>query len=352
MIFLNQCPFSDYTLEGNDMEDIHELLDAVDASTVGGVMAAVVKVTGSAYKKEGAAMLFKPDGTQIGLLSAGCLEEDLNERLKTVDQPYGEFVYDMRGEDDFSWGEGSGCNGVIHVWTERLDEEYTAHLLQLKEVLRSGQSVFMIKKRGVRPGYLFIPDSGRVFGHWEGEVPDDCRVIERGMFFSKALDSEVYVHKIRPKRRLVVFGAGPDARPLVSFAAAAGFSVTVSDWRPAFCSAFHFPDAEKHMVGFPNDVLSSIALKPEDCVVVMTHNFKRDRELIEALREQELRYFGILGSRKRTARLFGADAIPSRIASPAGLSIGAQGAEEIAISIVAQLIQVSHSIQLREAACL
>lgn len=334
------------------MEDIHELLDAIDASAVGGTLAAVVKVTGSAYKKEGAAMLFKPDGTQVGLLSAGCLEEDLYERLKEAGNPYGEFVYDMRGEDELSWGEASGCNGVIHVWTERLDEEYTAHLLHLKEILRSGQSVFMIKKRGAYPGYLFVPDSGRAFGHWEGEVPEDCRVIERGVFFSKALDSEVYVHKIRPKRRLVVFGAGPDARPLVSFAAAAGFSVTVSDWRPVLCSANHFPDAEKRVIGFPNEVLSSLVLKREDCVVVMTHNFKRDQELMYALKEKELRYFGVLGSQKRTARLFGPGAVPATVASPAGLSIGAQGAEEIAISIVAQLIQVSHSVQLREAACL
>lgn len=332
------------------MEDIHELLDAIDLSAAGSVLAAVVKVTGSAYKKEGAAMLVQADGTQIGLLSAGCLEEDLGERLKTTDESYGEFVYDMRGGDELSWGEGSGCNGVIHVWTDRLDETYIAHLLQLKETLRSGQSVFVIRKRGAQPGYLFVPESGSAFGEWEGDVPEDCRVIERGMFFSRALDSDVYVHRIHPKRRLIIFGAGPDARPLVSFAARAGFSVIISDWRPAFCSAIHFPAAEKHMIGFPHEVLKTISLKPEDFVLVMTHNFKRDQELIKALKEKELRYFGVLGSRKRTARLFELDTVPQGVTSPAGLFIQAQGAEEIAISIVAQLIQVSHSVRLKEAA--
>ncbi|MCP3763609.1 XdhC family protein [Domibacillus sp. A3M-37] len=334
------------------MEDIHDLLDAIDSSSVGGVLAAVVKVTGSAYKKEGAAMLFKADGTQVGLLSAGCLEEDLSERLRESDEPYREFVYDMRDEDQLSWGEGSGCNGVIHVWTEKLSEAYVAHLLQLKKALRAGRSVLMLKKRGARSGYLFIPDEGEPFGCWEGGVPDDCRVIERGMFFSKALGSDVYVHRIRPKQRLVVFGAGPDARPLVSFAAGAGFSVTVSDWRPAFCTAAHFPAAEKHVIGFPYEVIDRMELKPNDCVVIMTHNFKRDQELIHVLKDKELRYLGVLGSKKRTARLFGLDPLPQGITSPAGLSIQAQGAEEIAISIVAQLIGVSHSVPLKEAACL
>ncbi|OES46460.1 XdhC family protein [Domibacillus iocasae] len=334
------------------MEDIHDLLDAIDSSSVGGVLATVVKVTGSAYKKEGAAMLFKPDGTQVGLLSAGCLEKDLSERLKENNKPNGEFIYDMRGEDDLSWGEGSGCNGVIHVWAEKLSGAYVADLLQLKKVLRSGQSVLMIKKQGECPGYLLIPDEGEPFGCWEGGVPDDCRVIERGVFFSKALASDVYVHRIRPKRRLFVFGAGPDARPLVAFAAGAGFSVTVSDWRPAFCTAAYFPAAEKHVTGFPGEVLEEIDVKSDDCVVIITHNFKRDQELIRVLKDKELRYLGVLGSKKRTARLLGVDQIPPGITSPAGLAIQAQGAEEIAISIVAQLIQVSHSVRLKEAACL
>ncbi|WP_046176434.1 XdhC family protein [Domibacillus indicus] len=334
------------------MEEIHDVLDAISNTSAGGVLAMIVKVTGSAYKKEGAAMLFKPDGTQVGLLSAGCLEEDLAGRLEENDELYRELIYDMRGEDEFSWGEGSGCNGVIHIWTEKLTEAHLTHLLQLKKLLQEGQSVLMIKKRGDRPGYLFVPESGEAFGHWEGGIPDNGRVLERGMFFSKALKSDVYVHRIRPKRRLVVFGAGPDARPLVSFAAGAGFSVTVADWRPAFCTADHFPSAETRIVGFPHEVLGQLKLKSDDCVVVMTHNFKRDQELVCALAKKELRYLGVLGSEKRTARLFGADTVPSGVSSPAGLAIRAQGAEEIAISIVAQLIEVSHAVSVKEAACI
>lgn len=334
------------------MEDIHDVLDAIDSASSGGVLATVVQVTGSAYKKEGASMLFQPDGTQIGLLSAGCLEEDLAERLKGSEARYEEVVYDMRGEDELSWGEGSGCNGVISVWTEKLDDAYIQHLLKLKGVLQTGQSVVMMKKRGEAPGYLFIPEEGEPFGSWAGGVPDDCKVIERGMFYSRALGGEVYVQRIRPKRRLIVFGAGPDARPLVSFAAGAGFSVTVCDWRPALCHNACFPAAERRIIGFPDELLAQIETKPDDCVVIMTHNFKRDQELLHVLKGKELRYLGVLGSKKRTARLLGSDSIPAHITSPAGLAIQAEGAEEIAVSIVAQLIQVSHAVKLKEAVCL
>lgn len=330
------------------MEDMHGILKALDSSSIGSVLATVVKVTGSAYKKEGATMLFKPDGARIGLLSAGCLEEDLEERLKNSRELCGKVVYDMRADNEFSWGEGSGCNGVIHVWTEKIDEQYKKHLLQLKKVLCGGQSVLMLKKLGTKPGYLFVPEDGETFGCWENSVPDECLETDRGLVFSEVLGSDVYAQRIYPKRRLVVFGAGPDARPLVSFAAAAGFSVAITDWRPAFCTQDHFPAAEKRMIGFPGEVLEEIKLRKDDCVVLMTHNFKRDQELLRELKEKEVRYLGVLGSKKRTSRLLGTKEIPSCITSPAGLDIQACGAEEIAISIVAQLIQVSHSVSQKE----
>lgn len=334
------------------MEDLYNILNEVDLSFSGSTLATIVKVTGSAYKKEGAAMLFKPDGTQIGFLSAGCLEEDLAEKLKATRNPYNKFVYDMREENDFAWGEGTGCNGVICVWTEKIDNVYAEHLMKVKKLLYAGHSIVMIKKLGEKPGYVFVPDSGNAFGRWEGSFPVGCRLKEKSLVFNKAFQSEVYIQQIRPKRRLIVFGAGADSRPLVSFAASAGFSVTVADWRPAFCTAEHFPKAEKRLVGFPHELLSCLQLNQDDCVVVMTHNFKRDQELLQTLAQKKIRYLGVLGSRKRTARLLEIDVIPPGIVSPAGLSIQAKGAEEIAISIVAQLIQISHAISHEEMICI
>ncbi|PLS03228.1 XdhC family protein [Neobacillus cucumis] len=335
------------------MDGIHEILDVIYGSVTDDVLATIIRVEGSAYRKEGTSMLFRGDGTQIGLLSAGCLEKDLSYHVQDVinQRNTKTIVYDLRDEDDLSWGQGAGCNGVISVLLEPIDACLREHLCKLKFHLDSGRRVTMIKKLSKDysvSDYLFMTDEQQLFGKWHGRLSLQIKSLlncihqslpKSGITFSQELSADLYLHCFEPKPRLIVFGAGRDAVPLVSMASQAGFSVLVSDWRPALCKEKFFPDADQLFMGFPSEVMSMLSLSSIDSVIILTHHFQRDRELLHLLKGHKLRYLGVLGSKARTKRLFDGREIPPEITSPVGLPIGAEGPEEIAISIVAELIQ-------------
>src|SRR5690625_4890852 len=158
------------------------------------------------------------------------------------------------------------------------------------------------------------------------------------MQYMEELDSNVYIHHFRPKPRLFIFGAGPDVRPFASMAETTGFSVKVWDWRPAFLE--HFPDTIVLRNPSIPETIENLHFVPDDSVIIMTHDFQKDKELLHLLLEYEkISYLGILGPRKRTSRLLNGGVIPERLHSPVGLSIGADGPEQIAISIIADLIR-------------
>ena len=166
-----------------------------------------------------------------------------------------------------------------------------------------------------------------------------------GILFSNELASNIYTHTFEPKPRLMIFGAGEDVIPLVDLANKTGFSVIVSDWRPALCNKEVFPKADQLIVGFPEESLEKIGFHPTDSAIVVSHNFQRDKEYLQYLLTKEIRYLGVLGSKNRTQRLLEGNIIPPHVKSPIGLSIGAEGPEEIAVSIVAELIQQRKKIK-------
>ncbi|RSL32394.1 XdhC family protein [Salibacterium salarium] len=332
------------------MEEIHSILQTLAASQQKAILAIIIQVEGSAYRKEGTSMLIQEDGTQVGLLSGGCLENDIIARWQDIWETGARTVeYDMRGFDDLSWGEGSGCNGIIHVLLEPVVDGLRSYLMTVKEYLDQGQSVFMVKKLKADAGRIetLFGIDGSFFGDWYGDVlfplkqmADDTSQ-KSGTFSMEELEERVYIHYFHPKPRLFVIGANADARPLVRLAANAGFSVIVSDWRPALCKKEYFPDAARIVIGFPEEVFPTLTFTSEDCVVILTHHFQRDQEILPYLLKEDLRYLGVLGSRTRTARVLGSNEIPEKITSPIGLSINAEGPEEIAVSIVSELIMLS-----------
>ncbi|MED0715627.1 XdhC family protein [Aeribacillus composti] len=100
------------------------------------------------------------------------------------------------------------------------------------------------------------------------------------------------------------------------------------------------PIRDQLIIAFPREAATKISFSPRDFVVLLTHQFQQDQELLKLLLQQNLRYIGVIGSKERTKRLLGDQEIPRNVHSPVGLSIGAEGPEEIAISILAELIQL------------
>jgi xanthine dehydrogenase accessory factor len=219
---------------------------------------------------------------------------------------------------------------------ESIDERLKTDLIKLKRYLSFNIPVLVFKKIGDLGEYLFLPRHGEPFGWWDGEIPEVYYEASSGML----QDQPIFQHLYRPKPRLIVFGAGPDVKPLVSYAANTGFSVILCDWRKEFCCKTQFPEADRYIVGFPHEILKKLRFLPTDFVIIISHHFQRDQEILLNLPVNKIGYIGVLGPRERTKRLLRKNEIPKWLHAPVGLSIGAKGPEEIAISVMAELIMV------------
>ncbi|MED3718377.1 XdhC family protein [Geobacillus thermodenitrificans] len=332
------------------MESYYAVLDAMAAAPGDGVFAIIIDVEGSAYQKEGTWMWIEASGKTTGLLSGGCFEEAVAAHALDVlsNRQATSISFDLRAEDDWSWGQGAGCNGLVRIWLEPVTSNTKPDWLALKRCLDHGEHVFMARSiTDPREQPFFQSETGERFGGYSSPPrPEWLKELHGTPFFRgrngvyETEEDTFFIQHFWPKPRLTIFGAGPDAPPLVSAAKAAGFSVTVSDWRPAFCQPSHVPDADAWVVGFPHETIPKLHLTERDFVVIMTHQFERDRELMRWLADIPLAYLGVLGPRRRTDRLFPSGTAPPFVRSPIGLPIGARSPHEIAISITAELINV------------
>jgi xanthine dehydrogenase accessory factor len=156
-------------------------------------------------------------------------------------------------------------------------------------------------------------------------------------------DAEYFINVYNPPLQLVIVGAVHLAQALIPFARAAGYDVTVIDPRAAFASSERFPGVTVHSE-WPDEVLPKLDLGPRTAVVALTHDPKIDDPALAAALRSRCFYIGALGSKKTqgarherlTAAGFG-EADLQRIHGPIGLSIGARGPAEIAISIIAEI---------------
>ncbi|OAS88548.1 MULTISPECIES: XdhC family protein [Metabacillus] len=324
--------------------DIYEILDTVCDSSCKSVLATIIDVQGSAYQRAGALMLFQENGKQVGLLSGGCLEQDLFARVNDFlydPNPNSTIVtYDLTDEDDLSWGQGAGCNGIIKVLVEPVTSLLKEDLKKVRELVNRGVDVTYAKRismQGKVMDYLFFTAEGGFFGQWHGQWPtfppdESTQLLQRDQ-------NLYYIQKIMARPRLFIYGAGVDVIPLAQLAHLTGFQVIVVDWRPAFCNEIYFPFVYKTYIASPSEFAQSISFSTSDSIVLMTHNYEKDHQLIQLLLGKKIAYLGILGSKVRAEKLLKGIRIPEWIHFPVGLAIGAEGPQEIAISIMAELIQ-------------
>lgn len=323
------------------------------------VLASVYETAGSTYSKAGTQMLITGDGDFQGLLSGGCLEGDLAERAARVSST-GEpeaVSYDLGGADDELFGLGVGCDGTMRIFLQPLPRpDYqpfagVAECLQGEEgavlatVIESGATVAepgqfaLLDRRGVRQTTL----SGPVLAAIESAAAPH---LESGSSATSTValrdgDVTVLFAAILPPPRLLVLGAGLDAVPLVDMAARLGWRVTVRDHRPAYFEKGDFGRAEACIEG-PAEELETDDLRPYAAAMVMSHHLATDRSYLRALAGSAIRYVGLLGPRRRREQLLAdlgeaGEELARRLHGPAGLDIGARGAESIALSIVAEI---------------
>jgi xanthine dehydrogenase accessory factor len=316
--------------------ELYDLIVLIEQGWNEPVLVTVIGVEGHAYRKAGACLL-AGCGRTAGSISPGCLEADLAARAEAVwRQRTPELVdYELREDRDALWGEAIGCGGSLRVLLEPVRGRLLELLLAAKRELDAGAVVRLVRR---------IEAGGRRVRCRLEAVPA-TEEAGTGRLAATAGGRELTL-ELRPKPRLVVFGAGEDAVPLVKLAVQIGFRTVVADWREGLCTAERFPGAEL-VVGSPEEALLHLALNERDYAVVMSHQLQRDRAFVRGLLERRLRYAGIMGSRTRTERLLDGTAAPEWLHYPVGLDIGADGPDEIAVAIAAELLAVKRESALR-----
>jgi xanthine dehydrogenase accessory factor len=321
-------------------------------------LAVVVHTVGSTYRKPGALMLIAADGQYAGLLSGGCLESDLREHaLQVMGSGKAKLItYDTRGTDDLLWGLGVGCEGAMQILLLRvgpesgwqpLDRFVAAH--QRHE--RAAAAVVIASPDGTLPaGSIVLPD-GQPGGHPVPLAMQDAiqallaRALETGRpgTLGTAADAlRVLAMPLALPPRLLLLGGGPDAQPLVDFAARLAWRITVYDHRPAYAQSERFPAAEQVTLGRPENVAQEVDLGLYDAAIVMSHHLPSDLIYLRALSTASIPYVGLLGPATRREKLLGelggdVAAFRGRLRSPIGLDIGGRAPESVALSIVAEI---------------
>ena len=352
------------------MKELQHILKAYEALKQAegkAMLATIVKVKGSTYRRPGARMLIREDGTSVGALSSGCLEADVMERAKKAMESHDALTvtYDMTSPDADVWGLNLGCNGVIQILLEPLPLSVRSpHLKFLAACLSENKSgviasVFRVdgEFRASVGSHLFLYENGRVEEDIKNPalcaaLTEDCLSALRSKTpevkeyrFTEGI-VEAFVEVIHPPVPIVIFGAGADSVPLARFADELGWNVTVVDHRPAFLTNDRFPTADVLLLARPEEITDKLQIGSHSAAVILTHNFSHDLQLLRALLPSPAMYVGLLGPSKRAGMLLEklretgytptAQQL-SRLHSPIGLNIGAESPEEIALSILAEI---------------
>ena len=347
-----------------DLEAILPLWRELSASGTEYVLATIVAVEGSGYRKPGARMLISADGRRSGTISGGCLEAEVAKKAFWHTQE-GPVVrrYSTSSEDgDVPFG--MGCGGIVHLLLER-----SATAASLLERLATD----FTDRRPVAVATVLEGEWIGLRRYWpadcshEAENPILDRLTElarqaaseqRSMTRSlHAEDGQVFDISVlwqgsRPG--LFVFGAGDDAVPLVKFARQLGWYVTVADRRSHLVTQIRFPDAHRVLV-LAADELPALEIRPTDAAVILTHNMEQDGYILSCLIGIDLTYIGVLGPRRRTSEMLMTIAqsmsLPmdkiehqierwmERLHAPMGLDLGGNTPADIALAVVAEIQQ-------------
>jgi xanthine/CO dehydrogenase XdhC/CoxF family maturation factor len=322
-----------------EIAQILELWSTVAAAGEEAVLATVVKTQLSSYRLPGARLLLTKHGRRVGSISGGCLEDDVVKKAWWLTEK-GPIVrrYDTTPDNEIATdGYGLGCNGIVHVLLERV-KPGDAAILDLMRDVRTRRQAAAVAHVIEPPIERFILGGQNLPADIEAEARS---ALAAGANRLLRLDErEVFIETLAPAVRLLIFGAGDDAIPLTDLAKYLGWRVEVFDGRAHYARREKFPSADEvtvRVAGAPPP-----AIDPWTVAVLMSHSYSQDRDALRELADLPLRYLGILGPNKRTARLF-EDAgleqtqISAKLHGPMGLDIGADGPEQVALAVIAEI---------------
>jgi xanthine/CO dehydrogenase XdhC/CoxF family maturation factor len=305
-------------------------------------------------------MFVRQNGTYECSLSGGCLEPTVAEaaaRVITSGEPV-IVSYDLA--DDSIWGLGIGCSGAVDILIERLEDD--AITREWLTMLERADAAVLVTSLSAVSERMIVGDAGIIAGGLsdalvEHQAVERARGRLRAPYPSSGPESigstEVFFEVTMPPPDLVIFGAGPDAAPVARMAWTLGFAVTVVDVRETFLTPDRFPGATLVCAHF-SEFAGRVRPRAGAFMLVMNHHVERDQESLRFSLESDAAYIGVLGPRSRYEKLLAGLAargyVPdgsktSRLRSPVGLSLGAETPDEVAVSIVAEILAIRRGFE-------
>jgi xanthine/CO dehydrogenase XdhC/CoxF family maturation factor len=339
----------------NDLKDIISLAERLQVVREPAVLATLISAHGSTYRPLGSMMLGGPSSAYMaGAVSGGCLEGYIlhwgHEIVRQQSAGLLRFDADPRANDISV--PALGCGGSIEVLVERFTPDHltflhgcaAAHEADHASVAACIVDDSALPEVTVRRTRWTDGDDWSCFGPHLKSLCERALLSESSVQSSDTSESRALVHYVRPLTRLVILGAGNDARPLCALGRSLGWHVCVADRRARLAIPSRFPEADQVVASDWWSAVRSIRFTPRTAVVLMTHSLTDDLEILPLLVEQPAAYMGVLGPEHRRSWLLrdvDADlpaAFVSRLRGPIGLNLGDRSPTGIAVSIIAEIL--------------
>ncbi len=340
------------------MKELWEILTRIEQYATHRQPAAlctVISTSGSTYRRPGARLVVAGSDS-LGAVSAGCLEDEvisIAQRVLSSGRPQ-LMRFDTTEEMDKIAGTGLGCRGTIEVFIEPLPPDGGSMRIyrELRQALLRDRICHLAIELKTARHALLIDGKLCMDELQEPQLLEAIRrasMLKRHEILQAAAERTIYLERIEPPLNFIVFGAGYDAIPLVRFAHELGFRVLVVDHRPQYLTQERFPQAAQLLLAHPRELPERIQLPPGAFVVIMTHHYLYDREILKLALRSEASYIGQIGPRSRTQELLAEitkeigplpDEKLACLHAPVGLDLGAETPEEIAISILGEVLAV------------
>ena len=318
------------------------LLDQKEESQF--ALATIIHVRGSAYRREGTRMVIAANGNWFGNISGGCLEGDILQKAKSVINGNENMLvtYDTRESNNREIRVALGCNGIIDILIEPVHETIFNFSKSIVDLFEGQKTAFL------KTEIQLIGNKIKVHRELTTEKPCDFpeSVLEKENHC--LVDKSEFKIRLNEyiglQRKIVIWGSGPDAVPLASFAKQLGWKVVVASDCGIENLRNRLPGTEIHQCNF-DDFEKKVKLHESTAVILVSHDFFKDYFILERIALQPLKYIGIMGPKRRGSRML--DELRKRypetnfdqhnIHYPVGLDIGSDNPTEIALSVIAEI---------------
>ena len=354
------------------MKEVQDIIKAFDKAVISGknaALATVVHVEGSSYRRPGARMLVTDDGMITGAVSGGCLEGDaLRKALFAITAKQNKLVtYDTTDEDDAKLGVQLGCNGIVHILFEPIrinEKDNPIELLKKALIVRKNAVIitsFSLDNKSQTGTCFFTVENEQAvttnsFKNFDENLQQQLLTDVKLAFDKKlsliktypaaAQDQNIFIQFLSPPIALIIVGAGNDVLPVVTIAQILGWDITIIDGRNTHANNQRFPSVKNIFVSKAETILENLFIDKWTVAILMTHNYNYDIAVLKQFYNKGMVYLGVLGPKLKMQRMYSdlrkeginiSDAEQKNIYAPIGLDIGAETAEEIALSAVTEI---------------